>query len=353
MRKENKRNASTINSIETILKQDEKKSTKKEKSPFDKALDKYKKLIKLIEEYENQLKQVEIEKIEQDALFTNHIYPELNALAIAKYNFLIIVDKIFEKEKFTKSEQKIICDFVDSYAEDVSSNYEPLAELLNKYFEISISLMSKKEKAILKNIANKESEGAIDLDFENGAKNIFEDMFDQFNEWKHKTIKEKRVIEKKEIDPQKLTVNELYKSLAKILHPDLEQDEIRRKAKVQLMQELGEAKVKNDIYTMLQIQQRASVFITEEQQKSFFTFDKIVKFNKVLQERKDTLWENIREISFHKRFEEKPDFSENGIKREIKSIKNTIKAVNNDSILIKGKYQLLLFADDFITEGYF
>jgi hypothetical protein len=53
---------------------------------------------------------------------------------------------------------------------------------------------------------------------------------------------------------RKRSIAKLYKQLARVLHPDLEQDRGLQSEKVQLMQELTEAYRQNDLHTLLRLE---------------------------------------------------------------------------------------------------
>src|SRR5438477_11448234 len=53
---------------------------------------------------------------------------------------------------------------------------------------------------------------------------------------------------------RKRSIANIYKQLARVLHPDFERDGERQKEKVELMQELTEAYRQNDLHTLLRLE---------------------------------------------------------------------------------------------------
>src|SRR5262249_41275155 len=55
-------------------------------------------------------------------------------------------------------------------------------------------------------------------------------------------------------EARKKSIASIYKQLAKVLHPDLEQNEVRKQQKVRLMQELTTAYHDHDLHTLLRLE---------------------------------------------------------------------------------------------------
>jgi len=83
---------------------------------------------------------------------------------------------------------------------------------------------------------------------------IAEDFFQRSKRQKgrRQLEKEERLRQSEEI--RKKSIATIYKELAKVLHPDLEQDPERKQRKVVLMQELTVAYRNNDLHTLLRLE---------------------------------------------------------------------------------------------------
>jgi hypothetical protein len=99
---------------------------------------------------------------------------------------------------------------------------------------------------------------------------------------------------------RKRSTANIYKQLARVLHPDLERDTERQKKKVQLMQELTVAYRQNDLHTLLRLQMQ---WIENEggdiQQ---LTEEKLGVYNEVLGGQVEGLEKRLRDLVFHPRY---------------------------------------------------
>ncbi len=93
----------------------------------------------------------------------------------------------------------------------------------------------------------------------------------------------------------------LYKGLAKILHPDLEQDSERRKEKEAAMKRLTTAYKDRDLHTMLRLE--AEWIAREQADASRLTNDKLTIYNSVLKEQVVELEEELGGLAGHPRYD--------------------------------------------------
>jgi hypothetical protein len=97
------------------------------------------------------------------------------------------------------------------------------------------------------------------------------------------------------------TLASIYKQLAKVLHPDLEQDDERRRQKVVLMQELTTAYRNNDLHTLLRLE--LQWIQREEGNLERLTEEKARIFNQVLKDQICELKEEIASLPYHLRYQ--------------------------------------------------
>ncbi len=95
-------------------------------------------------------------------------------------------------------------------------------------------------------------------------------------------------------------VGGLYRQLAKLLHPDLEQDPVRRLEKETAMKELTVAYGKNDLHAMLKLE--IEWIHREQAEGSRLTDEKLAVFNRVLKEQVEELEVALAEVGMHPRF---------------------------------------------------
>ena len=103
-----------------------------------------------------------------------------------------------------------------------------------------------------------------------------------------------------EEEARKRSIATIYKQLARILHPDLERDAERQKAKVQLMQELTVAYHQNDLHTLLRLEMQW--IENEGGDIDRLTEEKLEVYNDVLSGQVKGLEQRLMGLMFHPRY---------------------------------------------------
>jgi hypothetical protein len=99
---------------------------------------------------------------------------------------------------------------------------------------------------------------------------------------------------------RKRSIANIYKQLARVLHPDLERNNQRQKEKVQLMQELTEAYRQNDLHTLLRLEMQW--IENEGSDIERLTEEKLGVYNDVLAGQVDGLEKRLQGLMFHPRY---------------------------------------------------
>jgi hypothetical protein len=99
---------------------------------------------------------------------------------------------------------------------------------------------------------------------------------------------------------RKRSIANIYKQLARVLHPDFERDNERQKEKVQLMQELTEAYRQNDLHTLLRLEMQW--IENETGNVDRLTEEKLGIYNEVLSGQVEGLERRLRDLVFHPRY---------------------------------------------------
>jgi hypothetical protein len=99
---------------------------------------------------------------------------------------------------------------------------------------------------------------------------------------------------------RKLSIANIYKQLARVLHPDFERDSERQKDKVQLMQELTAAYRQNDLHTLLRLEMQW--IENEGGDIDRLTEEKLGVYNEVLSGQVRGLENRLRGLMFHGRY---------------------------------------------------
>ena len=113
---------------------------------------------------------------------------------------------------------------------------------------------------------------------------------------------------------RKRSIANIYKQLARVLHPDFERDSERQKEKVQLMQELTEAYRQNDLHTLLRLEMQ---WIENESDNiERLTEEKLGVYNEVLADQVEGLERRLRDLVYQPRYRPIVVFT-NGLTRAI------------------------------------
>lgn len=99
---------------------------------------------------------------------------------------------------------------------------------------------------------------------------------------------------------RKRSISNIYKQLARVLHPDLERDTEQQKIKVQLMQELTEAYRQNDLHTLLRLEMQWIENDSGDIER--LTEEKLAVYNEVLREQVKGLESRLQDLLFHPRY---------------------------------------------------
>jgi hypothetical protein len=108
-------------------------------------------------------------------------------------------------------------------------------------------------------------------------------------------------------EARKRSIANIYKQLARVLHPDLERDSKRQKEKVELMQELTVAFKQNDLHTLLRLEME---WIEHEGDNiERLTQEKLELYNDVLRDQAEGLEKRRRNLLFHARYKPVVEFN--------------------------------------------
>ncbi len=181
--------------------------------------------------------------------------------------------------------------------------------------------------------------------------------FDAKNEPKERK-KTKKQLEKEQKEKEAQAqlgkdTKSIYTTLAKQLHPDLEQDESLKEQKTELMKRVTQAYSENDLYELLQIQMEveqldadALANVSDNLMGSY-----IAVLKKQIAAMRNAINEEFRANPvFQMVFDYNDKFSESKFRKQVKDLKESIK-VNEDLIkMTKNKDTFLSFAKDAYEE---
>lgn len=287
------------------------KKASKNDTALEKETRRFNKLVKEIQEQEkaNEVQNREDENYQQ--LFFKKVHPLLVELSTVQLRFVKRLEEIFYANKFSKNLERSFVAFVIPVLQDASQYLEDAKVLLDNYVNWQETLFPKQDQSPLNTASDWENEE--------------EHLFEQENFSRSKPSPDSfhpEAIEKK-------SISDLYKELAKLIHPDLEQDESKRYKKEQLMKELTDAKNKEDVHAMLLIRQKAAFINKEENSDKNYSLQMLKLYNNAMKKKLEGLKRALQQKIFHS-FGSKESFYSHGkktipvdarIKNDINNIK--------------------------------
>jgi len=239
---------------------------------------------KLFNKYTEQIESLE-KKIEQSytkneailQFFSERMTPLLKKELEIETKIAFIIDELSEKYTFSKKQLyqigDVICGLLQNMLTQETSPADDVIGLFNKWNDTSYEEIQEQEMSEVSEIFSNMTGMDIDMkgfktpeDFARFAFELQEKMQkeeEQRKEQREQKRKEKKKTPKqiqaemaKEIEEkQKLkTLRSIYISLAKILHPDTETDEIAKAQKEELMKKVTTAYNEKDITTLLKLE---------------------------------------------------------------------------------------------------
>lgn len=170
---------------------------------------------------------------------------------------------------------------------------------------------------------------------------------------KSKKQLEKEAKEKDAEDKMKKDARSIYTQLAKLLHPDTEQDETKREQKTELMKRVTNAYSANDLYELLQIQ--LEVEQLDDDALANVSDDLMGSYVKVLQKQVDELQMQInyemKQTPIYQQFFTYTDkFSEAKFRKVVNELKDGVKQIQSMINNCTSQVTFKLLAKDLVKE---
>jgi hypothetical protein len=219
-------------------------------------------------------------------------------------------DKFFKKTDKAKL-RNLICDMA---ADLIREGLEELKEIYNRYCDTDFDTEKEEEDAYIGDAMKSMMEELFGVEFDENAdfsspekirdalqqKMQAEQERLQYHEVtrtkRKKTAKqlEKEAREKEAEQNASKSIQEVFRKLVAVLHPDREPDETERERKTKLMQRVNAAYTKKDLLQLLALQ--LEIEQIDQTQLNTIAEDQLKHFNKILQEQLDELEQEISEV---------------------------------------------------------
>lgn len=328
-------------------------------SPEDELLAKevksFNRLMKEIDSYEQKYQEEQQLEDEYHRVRQAKLMPLFKEKGEILLRFVILIDEMYYTTKLTKNQERQLVMLVLNFISEIEQSglaSDETKSLRIKYINLNVELMNKTDK---KNLADELAARGQHIDFD---KFSIEDIWEQEHERQAQdNVKEEEnnwedepPVKKK---PSKAAqdiafdLKQLYKELAKIIHPDTEQDPQIKVEKEALMQSLTEAKRNNDLFALLLINNKVYQAYKRQALK-VANLAQLKRYNKGLKLKLQTAKEKYEEALFGKLVIDEYGFMKNlnfqnpekQIKKEAKSLKEDIQAMKRDLQYLSQTYDL-------------
>jgi len=301
--------------------------SKSQKNILSKQQQVFNKLVKKIERLRIELDQISKTLNEKLDYYGKHIFPLEQQLIELKKELVLLLFSFFENKKLLSKKDRhslgrVICvQLVAIFQSQTGEPDDKLKKIFKSVEGISYEEAAEEDFDMMKDeMESMFEEFGFDLDLDElHRKMTQEDMIKKAMEWEEQIKqqadekdqnqanrkKTKKQLEKEEREKQveearAKNIAGIYRQLAKILHPDLEQDAELKLQKEELMKQLTIAYEKNDLHTLLTME--LAWIQKEENNPGQLTDNKLDIYNEVLKEQVFELEQEMHNTLQHPRY---------------------------------------------------
>ena len=251
-----------------------------EKQPLSQKQIQFNKLIADIEKLKQKLQDQEVQLAEARSIYQNKLYPLEKEINFLRMEIVLVFKKHHQELKWKKKEEDMLREVVGMHLMNFPLEFideHPELKSAVEYFNKLNKKNAKDQKMVLGFIKDQlenqlesmevnfdrevlralESEEEIQK-FMDELKGRIEEAQETFaskgTDFKKTSTKNKKSKKDDSVDSEELNLSKIYKSLAKIFHPDLEIDPEKKIQKHHLMQSLTNAYKNGDITMLLMLE---------------------------------------------------------------------------------------------------
>ena len=287
-----------------------------EKAVLSKAQKKFNSLIKKIDAQKKILVEWENSKTKISQRVNSEHQPLLDSFNQARAEMVYLLDKAHGDSFFKKADkaklQALICDMA---VELIQEGMEELKEIYNRHNHTDFDSEAQEIESDMTSAMKSMMEEMFGFEFDDEDFSSPEQMREAIQQKidaqresqlhqeskrtpRKKTAKqlEKEAREKEEAQNASKSIQEVFRKLVAVLHPDREPDEVERERKTKLMQRVNEAYGKKDLLQLLALQ--LEIEQIDQSKLNTIAEDKLKHFNKVLEGQLEELMDEINGIQF-------------------------------------------------------
>lgn len=317
-------------------------------------------LIGKIEQYKQTLAALKTDITAFEIVFAHEYYPQVQAIDALKAQLIKQIDQAAGQTKLNKRLEKVIGRLIfDLGREMLDADSEPALKAIFLYWcDIDLDQEHAAEEARAEQGLRDDPTTATD----NGSPDIAdtgqhkqaqfpeentEESADdaataaenarQEHARRRQAAKQARIAQQEKA--VSLSIREVYRKLASMLHPDREQDEQKRSEKNTLMQEVNAAYEARDLLSLLEMQRRLEQI--DPQHLASLSKEKLQHYLQVLAEQEKELRAEIQfeTNTFRQRFgignHDKISVQVNQLKKEAKMLQKMVSALERDLLILQ------------------
>ena len=328
----------------SVISKFQKKILSKEQALFNKYS-------KKIETLRNQIESEQLKYDNLSKYFLTKVQPEQENYGNTVIEFVKQLYSMYKYEKLTNIAKEKVGQLIVSNLNRAFEFVIPNEEVKTIYDKFSDTSYDQEEKEQINMM--KDSMGDMfsemfgtDVDFSDmnmmdeesvarkmaEMKEIFENQQENNNKKTNSRKKTKREIDfeikKKQAEElQNKNIRSIYTSLAKMLHPDLELDKMKKIEKEELMKKVTNAYHEKDLHTLLKLE--IEIIHQETKNLEHLTDEKLKLLNAALKEQVDELEQEKKMQKYHPKYENISESMHFPEKRAIQQLDNQIKGLSN------------------------
>jgi hypothetical protein len=278
---------------------------KSEKAGLSKEQQAFNKLIQKIAQLREELKETTVLLDKQVQYYIKHLYPLMQQVTALRAKAVVLMNGFMTLSKGLSEHEKeslrllIIHQLHDIFRYQQEDPEGELLDIFNALSDITYQDLAEEYLAKLRATAAAHPEE----DDPGSSLPMKRTELESTDTNQRKTKKQLQKEEKERLleEVRRKNVHHLYRQLAKVFHPDLEQDPTRIRQKEELMKQLTIAREQGDLLTMLQLE--LTWIQEEDRHPDQLTNVKLNLYNITLKEQVKDLQEQIKALYNHPRYE--------------------------------------------------
>jgi len=290
---------------------------KVEKSPLSKAQKKFNSLTQKIDVQKKILQEWEETKPKYQHRFYSDYQPLVENYNECRVAMVRLLDEAHGNSFFKKMDKAKLKDIICSLAIPlIQEGFDELKAIYDRYSDTDFDTENQEMeaetadmmKSMMEEMFGVEFDDDVDFGSIEGIREAFtqkmldrqarEDAQESKRSQRKKSAKqlEKEAQEKEDAKNASKSIQEVFRKLVAVLHPDREPNEVERERKTKLMQRVNEAYSKKDLLKLLALQ--LEIEQIDQTELNTISEDRLKHFNKVLQEQLNELEQEINEVEF-------------------------------------------------------